>query len=179
MPDLDEGFSPLPALTEPLDPLAELTLESALADATSSPVDAPGPPAPLGRAPAYDFIEHRFVPGAAGGPLMTRGIATLATWVEKCLRTRRGESPAVDPGFGCDILAEDLLEEGGPFDASATAEYVAAVERALLQHPRISDVEGLSVDGSDDDDAVFITMRVVTDGDDLADLTFDRLALGA
>jgi hypothetical protein len=178
VPDLDEAFSPLPALTEPLDPAAELTLEDALADQSGPVVEAPGPPAPLGRAPAYDFVQRRFVPGVAGGPLMTRGIATLATWVEKSLRTRRGENPAVAPGFGCDILAEDLLEEGEPFDASMVAEYVAAIERALLEHPRISDVEGLSVDGSEDDDAVLLSMRVVTDGDDLQDLTFDRIALG-
>jgi hypothetical protein len=178
VPDIDEVFSPFPALTEPLDPAAELTLEDALADESTRTAEVPGPPAPLGRAPAYDFVQRRFVPGAAGGPLMTRGTATLATWIEKCLRTRRGENPAVAPGFGCDILAEDLLEEGEPFDASAVAEYVAAIERALLQHPRISEVEGLSVDGSETDDAVFVSMRVVTDGDDLQDLTFDRLALG-
>jgi Protein of unknown function (DUF2634) len=178
VPDVDEGFSPLPAFSQPVDPLAELTLEDALAD-DEQPAEIPAPPAPLGRAPAYDFIEHRFIPSVAGGPLMTRGTATLATWVEKCLRTRRGESPAVDPDFGCDIVAEDLLEEGEPFDASAVAEYVDAIKRALLTHPRISDIEGLSVEGSEDDDAVIISLRVVTDGDDLSDLTIDRLSLGA
>lgn len=178
MADLDEGFDPLPVLTEPFDPAAELTLEDALADQAVVPV-VPGPPAPLGRAAAYDFIAHELIPGVAGGPLMTRGLATLATWVEKCLRTRRGENPAVHPDFGCDILAEDILSEGDPFDAAAVTEYLAAVERGLRMHPRISRVEGLSVVGSEDDDAVFISFRVATDDDDLGDLAFDRLQVGA
>jgi hypothetical protein len=177
VPDLDEGFDPLPALTEPLDPADQLTLEDALADQAPVAV-GPAPPAPLGRAAAYDFVQHQLIPGVAGGPLMTRGLATLATWVEKCLRTRRGENPAVHPNFGCDILAEDLLSEGDPFDAAAVTEYMEAVTRGLLVHPRISRVEGLSVEGSEDDDAVVISFRVATDDDDLGELTFDRFTLG-
>lgn len=178
MADLDERFSPLPALTDPVDPLDELTLQDALADQV--PVSGPtGPPAPLGRAPAYDFIQHQLLPGAAGGPLMTRGVATLATWVEKCIRTRRGENPAVDPSFGCDLLAEDVLEEGVPFDPAATAEFAAAVSRALLVHPRITSVEDVTVDGGLDDDLVTVSFHVTTDGDDLSDLTFNRLQIGA
>jgi hypothetical protein len=175
--DSDETFDPLPALTEPPDPSTELTMQDALADAQPDDATTP-PPTPLGRAPAYDFAQHRMLPGGFGGPLMTRGRGTLQTWVEKCVRTRRGENPAVDPDFGCDITVEDLLEEGGPYDAATVAEYLAAVERALLAHPRITGIDDLDVQGGADDDAVFLSFTVATDGDDLGELTFDRLTLG-
>jgi hypothetical protein len=173
MPIIDEGFEPVPALTEPLAPDDELTLQDALADPSTAPVSV-SPPAPLGRAPAFDFIDHRLVPGVAGGPLMTRGVPTLATWIEKCLRTRRGENPAVDANFGCDILAEDLLGEGLPFDPSAVAEYAAAIDRALRVHPRITGVENIAIDGDLDDDAVSVSFTATIDGDDVEDLTFSR-----
>lgn len=173
----NEGFSPLPALTEPPDPDRELELQDALADDAGT-VEESVPPAPLGRAPAYDFIAHRLLPGAAGGPLMTRGLETLATWIEKCLRTRRGESPAVDPDFGCDLIAEDILSEGDPFDAAAIAELTAAAERALLMHPRLTSIETFRIEHDPDDDAVFVTLAGEVDGDDLAEFTLQRLRIG-
>lgn len=179
MPEVDEGFSPLPEFAEPLDPLDELTLDDALAEEDERQrVDVAEPPAPLGRAPAFDFGAQRFIPSVSGGPLMTRGRATLQTWVEKCLRTKRGEAPAVHPDFGCDMTVEDLLEEGEPFDAAAVTEYTDAVRRALLVHPRITDVEGLSVEGSLDDEAVFVSLTVITDDEDLGELVIDSLRIG-
>lgn len=160
MAELDEGFDPLPALSEPPDPDTELSIQDAIADSATTTIEPVAEPTPLGRAPAYNFLEPRLVPGVAGGPLMTRGYDTLATWIEKCLRTRRGENPAVDPDFGCEILVEDLLSEGEPFDPSAIAEYTAAIERALLVHPRIASVDDFEVDGSLDDDAATIAFHV-------------------
>jgi hypothetical protein len=168
---LDETFDPLPALSDPPDPDEELTLQDALAEpATADPADTTGPPAPLGRAPAFDFIAHRFLPGTAGGPLQTRGVDTLRTWVEKAARTKRGQFPAVDPDFGTDITAEDLLSEGDPFDPSAISEYLDAVRRGLLVHPRITDVTDMQIIGSLDDDEASVAFTVVTDTTDLRDL---------
>lgn len=178
MPDPVEGFPPLPAGTEPPDALEELRLQDALANPPLLASEGRRP-YPLGRAPAYDFEAHRFVPGVAGGPLMTRGTATLATWVQKCLSTRRGENPAVDPNFGLDITAEDLLGEGEPFDESAIAEYLTALKRALLVHPRITAVDEARVDTDPDDDRVFVSFLVITDSDEVPDLAFERLPIGA
>jgi hypothetical protein len=176
---LDEGFELVPPDSDPPDAQAELDLEDALAsgDDVSFAITEDAPP-PLGRSYAWDFIEHRVVPGQAGGPLMTYGLDTLATWIEKCLRTRRGENPAVDPDFGVEIMPSDLLD-GGPFDGGAIAEYEDSVKRALLVHPRIADVEfgAGSVSYTDGDDAVFVNMRVIPEGDDLDELTVDNLAL--
>lgn len=179
MAEIDEGFDPVPALSEPPSAEEELRLQDALADSPAITVGS-APPVPLGRAPAYDFAAHRMVPGTSGGPLMTRGTETLKTWIEKCIRTRRGENEAVDANFGLDMLAEDLLEEGAPYDPSAVAEYLSAVERGLTVHPRVLGIEDLDlVYDSPDDDAVFLKFRVVTVGDDVDELTFDRLPVGA
>jgi hypothetical protein len=173
----DEGFDPLPALTEALDPRDELRIEDAFADPATLAVPDQTPE-PLGRAPAYDFVNHRLLPGGAGGPLMIRGAATLGQWVDKCLRTRRGENPAVDPDFGSDLLPEDLLGEGRPFDPSAVAEYIAAAERALRVHPRISDVDDMRITSDPDDDAVMLSFTVIVDDDEIPELTFNRLPIG-
>lgn len=169
---LDEGFSPLPAQTEPPDADGELALQEDLASGQGIfTLTDPQAPSPLGRSYAYDFIEHRLIPGQAGGPLMTRGLDTLATWIEKCLRTRRGENPAVDPDFGLEIMPEDLID-GGPFDAGAMAELDGAIRRGLLVHPRIIDVDEFTTN-YDGDTSVYRTFRVIPEGDDLAPLTFD------
>lgn len=167
---LDEAFDPLPALTEPPDPDEELQLEEALADPAAAISESVSPPAPLGRAPAFDFVNHAFLPGVAGGPLQTRGIDTLRTWVEKCARTKRGQHPAVNPEFGTDVTAEDLLSEGDPFDAAAISEYLDALRRAFLVHPRITDVTDMQITGSLGDDQAVLAFTVVTDSIDLRDL---------
>lgn len=161
----DEGFELVPAGIEPLEADEELALEEALAGGAGDDplvVQRQQPP-PLGRTPAYDFVERTFVPGQAGGPLTVSGLDALRFWIEKCLRTRQGENPAVDPGFGVTIMAEDLLD-GGVLDDSALAEAYEDWERALLVHPRISSVEAISIDAQDDDDAVYVTLRVVPEG---------------
>lgn len=162
----DEGFALLPAGTEPPDPDAALSLEQALVDPGALPTEL-GAPVPLGRAPAIDFVQRRFIPQTAGGPLMLYGLATLGQWVEKCLRTRRGENAACDPEFGLDALFEDLID-GGPYDAGAAAEFEAIVERALAVHPVIDSITEWSIAYTDGDDAAFASFRVipVTEGSD-------------
>lgn len=166
--NLDEGFELLPAGTEPPDPDIELALEEDLASGQDTFEVQDATPAPLGRSYAYDFAARRLVPGQAGGPLMTFDIPTLALWIEKCLRTRLGENPAVDPDFGLEVLPEDLID-GGPFDAGAMAELDSSIRRGLLVHPRIVDVIDFAT-RYDGQDAAMRIFRVIPEGDDLDDL---------
>jgi hypothetical protein len=172
----DEGFELVPPGVEPLEADAALALEDDLAGGDPL-VLAPTAPPPLGRAPAYDFVERRFIPGQAGGPLEVTGLSTLALWIEKALRTRQGENPAVDPGFGVSILPEDLLD-GGVLDDSALAEAYDDWERAILVHPRVSAVEAMRVEIDPGVvDYIFLTLRVTPEGlgDDV--LAIDALPL--
>jgi hypothetical protein len=166
----NEGFAVLAPESEPPDADESLSIEDALAnpDALSVTQD---PPAPLGRAPAIDFVQRQFVPNTAGAPLMIYGTDTLAQWVGKALRTRRGENPACDPDFGLDALFEDMLD-GGPFDAAAAAEYEGIVERALTVHPAVESIEEWSVDYAPGDDAALASLRVIptAEGEDPLDL---------
>jgi len=173
----DEGFDPLPAGTEAPDPDAELTLQDAVAEGPEVVFNSE-PPYPLGRSPKFDFTSGTLVPDVAGGPLMTYGVETLATWIEKCLRTKRGAYVACDEDFGVDLTWADVLSEGGPFNTALMSEYTASLKRGLTFHPRISDVLDIQVDGIDTDDLVTVSFRVELDGDDLRDVEFDKLPIG-
>lgn len=166
----DEGFDLLPDATEPPDPATALSLEDTLVDPNQI-ATVQGPPVPLGRAPAIDFVQHKFVPSAAGGPLMVYGLDTLKQWVEKCLLTRRGENAACHPDFGLDSLLQDLID-GGPFDSGAVAEYEAIVERALTVHADIDSIDGWAVDYEAGDDAAVVSFSItrVTQGVDPLDI---------
>lgn len=155
----DDGYDVLPASTAPVSETEALTLEDALADPQA--LDAPqNPPAPLGRTPAIDFAEQTFVPSTASGPLMLYGDDTLKQWVDKCLRTRRGENPACDPQFGCDLLFQDMID-GNPYDESTAAVYEDIVSRALSVHPDIDSIEDFAIDYADGDEAAFVTFAVI------------------
>lgn len=169
-PFSDEEFPVLPPESEPPDADEALSLQDALADSDDLDVDQ-DPPVPLGRTPAIDFVQRTFVPNTAGGPLMLYGDESLRQWIEKCLRTRRGDSPAVHPDFGLDALIFDLVD-GGIFDESAAAEYQAIVERALPVHPAIASVDEFDVDYSDGDDAATarIVVAKVAEGEDPLEL---------
>ncbi len=144
-----------PQATEPLDPGDVATLDS-FAAAEPEQRD----PVVIGRVPAIDFAQRVFVPRTSGGgPLMVSGLDALQQWCEKCVRTRRGESPACDPDFGVDKLWTDLL--GEPFDAGVAAEFEAIVTDALLVHPAIADVVWGGIVGSPDDDTAVAIYRIV------------------
>jgi hypothetical protein len=175
----DEGFSVLPASTEPPSSDEALTLEDTLANPDALPTVA-DPPTPLGRAPKLDFVARTFVPNTAGGPLMVYGTDTLSQWVEKCLRTRRGENPAVDPDYGLDRLFLDMID-GSPYDESTAAEFEGIVERAVSVHPAIDSIEEWSIDYLDGDDAATIRFTVipVAQGQDSLDIDVQLPATGA
>lgn len=162
----DETFPILPPDSEPPDADEALSLQDALDDPDLEDV-AQDPPAPLGRTPAVDFVQRTFVPNTAGGPLMLYGDDSLRQWIEKCLRTRRGDNEACHPDFGLDELIFDLVD-GGVFDEAAAAQYQAMVERALPVHPAIAEVQEFDVEYSDGDDAARarLVASKVTEGED-------------
>lgn len=175
----DEGFPVFATDTEPPDPGTELALQEDLAAGVDTAEAQDATPAPLGRSYAFDFAARRLVPGAAGGPLMTFGLDTLAVHIEKTLRQRQGENPACDKNVGVTILPEDLLD-GGPFDAGAVAEYEASAVRGLLTDARIVDVAEFAVVYDEDAQATLVSFRAVPEGDDLDDLELTiNLPLGA
>lgn len=166
-----DTFPILPPGADPLDSTAALSLQDALADPDAELVETT-PPVPLGRTPAMDLVERRFVPNnRTGGPLMLYGLDTLQQWVEKCLRTRRGDNVACNPEFGVDRLLLDITD-GQPMDDSAAAEYEAIVGRALSVHPAIASVENWTWDFDDDSDAATagFTVMVVRDGQEPEEL---------
>lgn len=175
----DEGFALLPDATEPPDADTALSLEDSLVDPNAIITTQQSPPAPLGRAPALDFAQRRFIPSTAGGPLMIYGTATLGQWVEKCMRTRRGENKACDPDFGLDALFQDLID-GGPYDAGAAAEFEDIVARALTVHPAIDSIADWQVTYEAGDDAAFTQLTVIPADEGVDPLDLDvRLPLGA
>jgi phage baseplate assembly protein W len=156
--DLEDQIAELANDSGPLDPDVELTLQDALADPDETVSD--DQPIPLGRTPAIDFVQRRMIPNTSGGPLMLYGEDALAQWIEKCLRTRRGDNAACHPDFGVDALLFDLVD-GGTLDDSAVAQYQAIVERALSVHPAIESVAEFHIDYDLDDDAATTYMRIV------------------
>lgn len=176
---LDDGFDVLPLGTEPLTADDALTLEDTLADPDAL-VTTQDPPAPLGRAPAIDFVQRTFIPNTAGGPLMVYGLDTLRQWVEKCCRTRRGENPACHPDFGVDQLFSDMID-GSPYDESVAAQFEAIVERALSVHPFIDSIdEWQIVYAQDDDDFAAVKFVVIptAEGEDPVDIDVQLPATG-
>jgi phage baseplate assembly protein W len=175
----DEGFDLLPAVSDPPNADQMLTLQEQLADPIALDPQQ-DPPAPLGRAPAVDFAQRTFIPNTAGGPLMIYGDDTLRQWVQKCLRTRRGENPACDENFGCDLLLLDLID-GSPYDEAVAAQFEDIVARALSVHPAIDSIEGWSIDHQPDDDAAFLSFTVIkaAEGEDPLDIDVQLPATGA
>jgi len=151
----------------------QLALEGTPSDVdfVISPDDTSGQP--IGRSWAFDFRAGGFVkaPGALS-PLQTSDLGTLATWIEKCLRTARGAHPVHPPGYGVQMGTTDLI--GGPV-GQIPPDLYARVEDALTFHPRISACENFSGSFDPDDDRVFIDFVVVLDDD--AELNVSNLGL--
>lgn len=119
-------------------------------------------PPPLGRSWAFDFTKPGFVPSSAGGPLETRGLATIHNWIEKALLTERGGSPIHDDAYGIENL-DDLI--GLPISEVATSELRDLVRETLTFHPRISDVVNFSYEVDADSEAMFINFTVILDNE--------------
>jgi hypothetical protein len=105
------------------------------------------------------------VPGGGHGPLETRGLSTLTTWVEKALRTDRGAHPVHPDGYGIE-RPFDLV--GQPVDTNQAAALHERIREALVFHPRISDVTDFSSDFDPDEEYVSVAFTVHLDsGEDL------------
>lgn len=166
MADDDLTVEAFEALASDLEPPENPDEELDLVDDEEQPFEvAEGPTVPpLGRTPAFDFVQQTLMPSAAGGPLMLYGVDALAQWIEKALITPKGAAPACHEDFG--IESVNHLITGGPFDASAVAELEQMVTDALTVHPRIIGVEGFEADHVEGDDAVTVSFRVLYQGED-------------
>lgn len=156
----------LPATDEPLSDVDALAaLENAL-ETFPNQVDlvvSVDPPQPVGRSVAYDFATRSLIKSSGQlGPTETRGLATLGTWIEKCLRTARGAHAIHPAGYGLPASVESII--GTPV-GTIPADLEQRIREALTFHPRISDIESFSYDWEDDDDVLQIFMVIVLDDD--------------
>jgi Protein of unknown function (DUF2634) len=137
-------------------------------------VDAPPPP--LGLSWAFDFSTNTFLMGGIGGPLETRGLATLRGWIEKCLMTARGAHPIHPPDYGVEGLTDIIGDAATPEVAGGLEE---VIRDALLFHPRITEVvdfaafvgehDDLDTSITPDDETLFVSFTVVTDDEETID----------
>ena len=157
----------------------EVTGAEALADAEAALLDAPTTdddlvipeeePPPYARSWAMDFTVRNFqVPTGGHGPLETRGLSTLTTWIEKCLRTQVGAHPVHPDGYGID-LPYDLV--GQPVETNQAATLYQRIEEALLFHPRITEVTDFESDFDPDDEWISVGFTVHTDRGDNVEMT--------
>lgn len=153
----------LPVQEQPLTPDDAFTrYEESLdrrPDSTDLVVVQEDPP-PLGRGWAYDLVHRQFIrsPGAHG-PLETHGSATLAFWIEKCLRTARGSLPIYSDDYGIELPADFF---GGPVDQFPDDLFRDRVTDALTRHPRIADVRDFAFAFGPDEEWVAASFTVVT-----------------
>jgi phage baseplate assembly protein W len=177
----DTGF--LPSDDEPRSVDEVLTdLDAALARDPDSPafdegdaadlVLAAEEPPPLGKSWAFDFEAGRFV-GAPGAPLATHGLATLRTWIEKCLRTPQGAFPVHPPDYGVEGLLDII---GEPLADGVGVGLETKIHEALTFHPRIADVGEFTYTLDVDGEALMVSFTVWT-GAGTA-VRFDNFILG-
>lgn len=168
----DEYIAPLDS-DESLEEILPDDLESATADEAlgllsdeieASPEDdievVEGGSPPIGRGFAYDFSRGRFRRGGHA-PAETYGSVTLATWVEKCVRTQEGAHAACPDGYGLPRPLSDYVEERDTYGL------IEAVKDAVSFHPSISSVKDVEVAYGDTvdlgDEAVSVSMTLVLD----------------
>ncbi len=121
---------------------------------------------PIGRSWAFDPGGRGFI--GAHGPLVTTGLSTLRFWIAKCLATERDSLMIHPPGYGVEGLNR-LIGEAMTTGVGAALE--EPMREALLFHPNVTDVTDFTsfVGTDNDDEALFIQCRVVTNkGDEFA-----------
>jgi hypothetical protein len=117
-------------------------------------------PPPLGRSWAFDFITKRFLSQGQHGPAETYGDDTLVFWVEKCLHTARGAHPIYPNDYGMERPFDHI---GRMMDTADYGDLEGRIHDALVFHPRIVDVTDFEANQEPDDDALFVTFRIVKD----------------
>jgi hypothetical protein len=173
--DDSDGFTPVPAGSEPLDGLEALALEEEQVG-TDTPATITTSPPVVGRTYALDVRRGRLLP-EDGEPMMLRGPAAQRQAIEKCLRTDRSASPVNDEVYGYDEAEREV--EGQPFSAEAWGTMEERVRSALITSlPWVLEVEEFNAE-QDPDDATLalVSFRVIPDGDELDAIDFDRYPL--
>lgn len=156
-------FLPEDQFPDDLDPQATLdVLDARLRDPSLPPPDlivTDAPPPPLGRSWAFDFTTNRLV-AAASGVSETHGLATLRTWIEKCLRTDRGAHPIHSDDYGM-VRPFDMI--GHQLTDVSKDDVRDRVTDALTKHPSIAAIDQFDMTyTTDGDDALFVDFNVVT-----------------
>lgn len=131
---------------------------------TTSAVLAQGDAPPvIGKSWAFDFLQERFIPTSTGGVQATHGLVTLRYWVEKCLRTPRGQYAIYSQEYGVEGL-HDMV--GFVLDDEGIEQMREAIKDALTNHPVITDVINFETGSDPDDETLLVSFTVVTaDGD--------------
>jgi hypothetical protein len=158
----------LPADVEPLSPQEILAAVQETLEGTPRPdlaIEIPQPP-PLGRSWAYDFLHYRFRTVGGRGPLVTDGLSTLQSWVEKVLHSDRGASPIWPDGYGM-VRPFDVV--GEPYGHTPFDSLRARVRDAVIYHPRIVDIQDWRIitPTSFDQEYVEFSFTLVLDDDSL------------
>lgn len=165
--DPDEGFDPVPALSEPPEGDRELALQEAAVGTASISPESPPPPT-MGRTWAIDFEAGRLL-----GPI--RGDTARRQAVEKALRTERGAAAIHDDDYGMEGAADGGVD-GSPFDAAKFAELEARVRDALLALSWVLDVIDFDAVGSLTSAYADVSFRVIPEGE-VDPINFDRYPL--
>lgn len=115
-----------------------------------------------GRNWAFDF-EAGQLERYGGGVVETTGLATLRTWIEKSLRTRRAAHVIYSDDYGITLDDEIFGNQYEGVDMMTLSEQI---EETLLHHDRITAVEDIEITRPDpDDDYLLVAFTVVTDTD--------------
>lgn len=163
----DEAPAPLAA-----DELDDLTDNAGLLDAQALTVEQ-YPQRAYGGSWAFDFVQGQFSPGPVGGPLETRGLATLRGWCEKALRTEgRGSYPIYSADYGF-LSVDDVI--GMQQNDAALSDLGDRVWAALTFHPRVTDVVGFKTFIDPNDETVVMAFQVITDTNEQIQFTDFRI----
>lgn len=115
-------------------------------------------PPPLGVSWLYDMGAERFVLHG-GRPQQTRGEATLIGWIDKFLHTQKGALPVHPSWFG---MTDPYGIFGRPV-RELSAQALLVDMKDMTNHPNIADVVDVELVTSDEDDAAWLEVQVLTD----------------
>lgn len=128
------------------------------------------PPPPLGRSLAVDLTSDWLFVRSGVGPIETRGVDTLQTWVTLCLSTEAGAYEGLPSWFGMVGFSAGLGEH---VSSPRLAGRDTRIRDALVRHPRIDDVD---YHAEYDPDGVLIEERITVITDDELRVTLTRRA---
>lgn len=141
MPESDLPFSLLP--DEDVPPSPDDAVSAAVSAALGGPVEvSTGVRAPLGRSWALDPEGGGFLRRGGSEPTPVGGLGALVSWCQMVVHSERRVHRIFSDAFGVEGFAAAI---GRLPSAAITSGLAASLERALLQHDRISAVENVSI----------------------------------